>query len=235
MDKYAILIVEDERSIRTGLEDDLILEGYRVRSAKDGHEGFELARKHPFDLIILDIMLPGMDGMDLCRRLRRLGRDTPIIFLTAKDRVEDRIRGLDLGGDDYITKPFSPGELMARVKAILRRTSPESNLPGIFRFGDIEVNFESYKVSKDGTTIHLTASEFTLLRFFIENQMKVLGRDSILDRVWGHDVYITPRTVDTHVAHLRKKIEDDPAHPRYIISVHGVGYRFEPEAGEGKV
>jgi DNA-binding response OmpR family regulator len=226
-----ILIVEDEKSIRAGLEDDLVLEGYDVCSAESGEQGLHLALERKIDLIILDIMLPGMDGMELCSKLRSLGKDTPVIFLTAKDRVDERVQGLERGADDYITKPFSPAELMARVRAILRRTGTGS-AGGTCHFGDVQVDFDSYKVLKSGNPVHLTSSEFAVLRLFVRNPSRVMDRDRILDQVWGADVYVTPRTVDTHVAHLRKKIETDPAHPRYILSIHGVGYKFEPEGQE---
>lgn len=222
-----ILVIEDEEHIRMGLEDDLTFEGFEVMSASDGESGLTLAQKDRYDCIILDVVLPGCDGFEVCRQLRQSGNKTPVIMLTARDQEIDKVLGLEIGADDYVTKPFSPRELLARIKALLRRSMPDQKIIKQYRFGSIEVDFEKYRLFKSGEEVHLTAYEFALLRLFIENRDRVLDRNTILDAVWGREVYVTSRTVDTHVAHLRKKIEDDAAHPQYIISVHGVGYRFQ--------
>ena len=221
-----ILLVEDEESILMPLEDDLGLEGYEVASARDGVEGLARAKEGGFDLIILDVMLPGLDGFEVCKRLRADGVTTPIIMLTAKSQEVDKVLGLELGADDYVTKPFSPRELLARVKAILRRGQLEASAVESCRFGSVEVDFKKYEATKDGTAVELTTREFDLLHYLVENKERVAHRFDILDEVWGGDTSVVPRTVDTHIAHLRKKLEDDPTKPRYIVGVRGVGYRF---------
>jgi DNA-binding response OmpR family regulator len=223
-----ILIIEDEDSILMALEDDLRLEGYEVAGVKDGLEGFSLAKEKGYDLIILDIMLPGMNGFEICKQLRQAVVTTPILMLTARGQEIDKVLGLELGADDYVTKPFSPRELLARVKAILRRTGRIQEDMDVYGFGNVEVDFKKHEVRKNGQPVYLTALEFSLLHFLIENKDQVLNRLTILDEVWGEGVYVLSRTVDTHIAHLRKKIEDDPANPEHIINVHGVGYRFIP-------
>jgi two-component system alkaline phosphatase synthesis response regulator PhoP len=223
-----ILIIEDEEPIRTALEDDFRLENYEVTVAADGIEGLEKASDQDTDLIILDIMLPGMNGFDICRKLRSQGVRTPIIMLTAKGQEIDRVVGLELGADDYVTKPFSPRELQARVKAVLRRTedSKDKKDDALFRAGELELDFRQYVCRKNGREVSLTAHEFELLKYLVTNRGKVIKRDELLDEVWGKDVFVTPHTVDTHVANLRKKIEDDPSSPRFILSTRGVGYKF---------
>ena len=221
-----ILIVEDEEAILMALEDNLRLEGYEVESAKDGEKGFSMAKESNCDLIILDIMLPRMDGFEVCKQLRQTGITTPILMLTAKSQEIDKVLGLELGADDYVTKPFSPRELLARVKALLRRSKQVQQGIEKYAFGDVEVNFKKYEVKKGGQPIYLTALEFSLLHFLIQNLDQVVSRDTILDEVWGRDVYIQPRTVDKHIAELRKKIEKNPSSPKYIIGVRGVGYKF---------
>jgi two-component system alkaline phosphatase synthesis response regulator PhoP len=223
-----ILIVEDEEPIRTALEDDFRLENYDVITATDGLEGLEKAAEPDIDLIILDIMLPGMDGFEVCKKLRNSGVKTPIIMLTAKGQEIDRVLGLELGADDYVTKPFSPRELQARVKAVLRRMESETNENAnkIFRSGGLEVDFRQYVCRKNGREISLTAHEFELLKYLISNRGHVVRRNELLDEVWGKDVFVTPHTIDTHMANLRKKIENDPSTPRFIISIRGVGYKF---------
>jgi two-component system alkaline phosphatase synthesis response regulator PhoP len=221
-----ILIVEDDENIRMALEDDLALEGFEVAGAADGEQGLQMAKENSYDLIILDLMLPRLNGTDVCKALRRANIFTPIIMLTAKSQEIDKILGLELGADDYVTKPFSPRELLARVKAILRRSAREQPALNYYHFGDLEIDFDKYEAKKKGQLIHLTAYEFELLRLFINNQNKVLDRDFILDEIWGEVVIVTPRTVDTHIANLRKKIEDDPADPRFIVGIRGVGYKF---------
>ena len=222
-----ILIIEDEESILMALEDDLKLEGYEVTGETDGAQGFERAKQGGYDLIILDIMLPSLDGFEICKQLRQVGDTTPILMLTAKSQEIDKVLGLELGADDYLTKPFSPRELLARVKALLRRAKPADSTPlERYRFDDVEVDFKGYEVRKGGEPVELTAKEFALLRLLIHHRDEVLRRDVILDQVWGDDWDVFPRTVDTHIANLRKKLEDDPADPRYIVNVRGVGYKF---------
>ncbi len=223
-----ILIIEDEESIRMALEDDFRLENYEVEVASDGHEGLAKGANPDTDLIILDIMLPGMNGYDICKKLRSQGITTPIIMLTAKGQEIDRVLGLELGADDYVTKPFSPRELQARVKAVLRRVEkqPDDGVGNLFRFGELEVDFRQYECHIGGREISLTVHEFDLLKYLIQNRGRVIDRHELLDEVWGKDVVVSPRTVDTHMANLRKKIEDDPKQSRLIISIRGVGYKF---------
>ena len=225
-DMAKILIIEDEEAILMALEDNLKMEGYLVESAKDGEKGFSMAKESDCDLIILDIMLPRMDGFEVCKQLRQAGVTIPILMLTAKSQEIDKVLGLELGADDYVTKPFSPRELLARVKALLRRSKQVQQGMEKYTFGDVEVNFKKYEVKKGGRPGFLTALEFSLLHFLVQNKDQVVSRDTILDEVWGKDVYIQPRTVDKHIAELRKKIEDNPSLPEHIIGVRGVGYKF---------
>ncbi len=221
-----ILIIEDEESILMALADDLGLEGYEVASARDGLQGLSMAKEKGHDLVILDIMLPKMDGFEVCKQLRQAGVGTPILMLTAKSQEIDKVLGLELGADDYVTKPFSPRELLARVKAILRRVKTTREEFDIYNFGDVEIDFKKYEVKKKGQPVYLTTLEFSLIGFLIKHEGQVLDRSAILDGVWGEDVYVLPKTVDTHIGHLRKKIEDDPANPKHIIGVRGIGYKF---------
>ena len=222
-----ILIVEDDRAILMSLRDDLEFEGYEVVTAEDGKDGLALAREKDFRLIVLDVLLPGLNGFEVCRKLREAGVKTPILMLTAAKTEEmDKVTGLELGADDYVTKPIGARELIARVRAILRRADPRSVLTETFRFGDIEVNFKSHEVLKAGEPVYLTAIEFKLLEFFIAHKGEVLTRDRILDEAWGEAV-VAYRTIDPHIAHLRKKIEADPARPVHITSLRGVRYKFE--------
>lgn len=220
-----ILIVEDDSSIVFGLQKNLKFEGYEVLVAGDGESGLELAISGRPDLIILDIMLPKVNGFEICETLRRKGVDIPIIFLTAKGQESDKILGLDLGGDDYITKPFSLRELLARVKTVLRRVKGDATEP--VHFGDVQVNFDSQTVTLRGEPVTLTSKEFDLLRFLVQSEGKVLPREVILDRVWGYDYYGTARTIDNFINRLRQKIEDDVESPRHIVTVRGVGYKFQ--------
>lgn len=221
-----ILIIEDEESILTPLQDNLKLEGYDVACAKDGRQGLSMAQKNRYDLIILDIMLPQMDGFEVCKHLRQDRIMTPILVLTAKSQEIDRVLGLELGADDYVTKPFSPRELLARVKAILRRIAVPSQNADIHRFDDNEIDFVKYEAKKNGQPVSLTALEFSLLHFLIRNKGRVVHRNEILDSVWGKDVYVDARTVDKHISLLRKKFEVNPQDPKYIMGVRGVGYKF---------
>jgi len=221
-----IIIIEDEESILMALEDNLKLEGYAVSSAVDGEMGLSKVIENNYDLIILDIMLPKMNGFDVCKRIRQDGISTPILMLTAKSQEIDKVLGLELGADDYVTKPFSPRELLARVKALLRRAKPQNQGKELFSFGDVEIDFKKYEIKKKGKQIYLTALEFALLHFIIKQNGEVVSRDAILDEVWGDEVFVQPRTVDKHIAELRKKIEDYPANPRFIIGVRSIGYKF---------
>jgi len=223
-----ILIIEDEELIRMALEDDFRLEGYDMDFAGDGLLGYEKAKDPDVDLIILDIMLPEMNGFDICRKLRMKGIKTPIIMLTAKGQEIDKVLGLEMGADDYVTKPFSPRELQSRVKAIFRRMENVSSgsVENIFTSGGLKVDFLQYECYKKGELINLTKHEFGLLKYLVKNRERVVNRDELLDEVWGNDVTVGPRAVDTHMANLRKKIEDDPSDPKLIFSVRGVGYKL---------
>lgn len=220
-----ILVVEDEANIALALEDDLKKEGYDVEIVGDGDRACDCALKTAFDLILLDVMLPRKDGFEVCRDLRRARVRTPILMLTAKTQEAEKILGLELGADDYVTKPYSPRELRARIKALLRRTADEP--PEVFRFGDVEVDFERYEVQRGGRLLDLTPTEFKLLAAFIRQRGRVLTRDQLLDLAWGQGVFVTDRVVDNQIANLRKKIEPKPSKPRYLLNVRGVGYRFD--------
>ena len=220
-----ILVVEDEPAIAFGLQLDLKGEGYEVEIASDGESALRRAQKEKFDLILLDLMLPGKDGFEVCRDLRRSGSKTQIIMLTAKVQEAEKVLGLELGADDYVTKPFSPRELRARVKAALRRT--EDDAPQTFRFGNAEVDLARCELRVAGKPVDLTALEFKLLSAFVVHRGKVLSRAQLLDLVWGRDTFVTDRVVDNHVVTLRRKIELDPARPRYLLSIRGLGYRFD--------
>ena len=224
-----ILIVEDEDSILMALEDDLALEGFTVTGERNGTRALEKARDGGFDLIILDLMLPGLDGLEVCKRLRAEGNPTPILMLTAKSQEVDKILGLELGADDYVTKPFSPRELLARVKALLRRGRPAESSPRHVSFGDVAIDFKGYSVTKSGAPVELTVREFELLRLLVTHPDEVLRRDTILNEVWGDEWDVFPRTIDTHVVHLRQKLEDNPADPKHIVNVRGIGYKFVAE------
>jgi two-component system alkaline phosphatase synthesis response regulator PhoP len=222
-----ILVIEDEAALRLALSDRLRSEGYEVETAADGEQGWERARQGGFDLIVLDVMLPGRSGFDLCRDLRREGVATPILMLTARGEVLDRVLGLKLGADDYLVKPFETAELLARIEALLRRAQPDTE-GGTFAFGDVRVDFKRVEVTKGGEPVELSALEFRLLRYFVEHRGEVLSRDRLLDEVWGYSAEVYSRTVDQHVATLRRKIESDPRRPRHVVTVHGLGYRFTP-------
>ena len=223
-----ILLVEDEHGLIVTLTDRLVSEGFEVVSASDGKAGFEKASTESFDLIILDVMLPKKNGYDVARDLRQRGVQTPILMLTAKGETIDKVLGLKLGADDYLTKPFEVIELLARVEALLRRSPhhAEAMPNGAFRFGSVGVDFKRAEVTRGGSPVDLSAMEFRLLQFFIENRGTVHSRDDLLDAVWGYDAMPTTRTVDVHIAWLRQKLEDNPRHPQYIQTVHGMGYKF---------
>jgi len=222
-----ILIIEDDPGILLSLKDELESEGYTVYSAEDGEQGLEIAKQQMADLIILDIMLPVLDGYEVCKRLRMEGDTTPKIMLTVKDKEIDRVLGLELGADDYVTKPFSLRELMARVKAVLRRTEERAKDLAKYSFAQIELDFKKYEAKKEGKRLDLTHLEFKMLKLFVQRKGEVISRDDFLDKIWGEDnTYVSFRTVDSHIAKIRKKIEDDPSNPKHIISIRGVGYKF---------
>jgi DNA-binding response OmpR family regulator len=223
-----ILIIEDDTAILRGLKDNLEYEHYEVETAADGEQGYALAHEKKPDLIILDRMLPRMSGDDLCRKIRSEGVLTPILMLTARGEEADRVRGLDLGADDYMTKPFSLPELLARVRAVFRRVqlSRTGNLPERLRLADLSVDFKRFEAHKAGRRLELSRKEFGVLRLLAARAGEVVTRDELLDEVWGYDRFPTTRTVDNHIALLRSKIEDDPAEPRYLLTVRGVGYKL---------
>jgi DNA-binding response OmpR family regulator len=220
-----LLVVEDDAGIALGLEDDLRLEGYEVVVVRDGEQAVRSATTDAFDLILLDLMLPKKDGYQVCRELRRGGVVTPIIMLTARAQDAEKVLGLEMGADDYVTKPFNPMELRARVKAVLRRSAGQG--PALLRFAEFEVDLRRCEVRRAGRVVPLSTIEFKLLAAFIEARGAVLSRERLLDTVWGRDVHVTDRAVDNHVVGLRRKIEADPAEPRFITSVRGMGYRFD--------
>jgi two-component system alkaline phosphatase synthesis response regulator PhoP len=220
-----ILVVEDEPYIALGLKSDLALEGYTVEVARDGETAFQWARSEPFDLILLDIMLPRKDGFAVCRELRQSGVRTPIIMLTAKTQEAEKVLGLEIGADDYVTKPFSPLELRARVKAMLRRASGEA--PEVYRFGDVEVDLTRAEVRRAGEIVETSALEFKLLGAFIHRRGRLLTREQLLDEVWGPNGSPTDRAIDNHIMNLRRKIEPRADRPRYLVSIRGLGYRFD--------
>ena len=225
--KRRILVVEDEPGLVLTLSDRLRSEGHEVDVATDGDTAFESARAGSFDLIVLDIALPRRSGLDVCRDLRREGVDTPILMLTARAELTDKVVGLKLGADDYLSKPFEMMELLARVEALLRRSGRALAGPGAYAFGDVRVDFRKAEVFRAGEPVALSALEYKLLAYLIERRGAVLSRDELLDRVWGYDATPTTRTVDVHAASLRQKIEPNPAKPRWILTVHGLGYRFD--------
>jgi DNA-binding response OmpR family regulator len=221
-----ILVVEDDPAILRGVSDNLRLESYEVVTAADGEAGDRLAHEARPDLIVLDLMLPKRSGYELCRKLRSEGLTTPVLMLTARGEEADRILGLDLGADDYVTKPFSVRELLARIRALLRRAHPPRPLPDELQFGDVEVDFRSYEAKKGGAPVDLTPKEFQLLRLLAARAGEVVSRGELLEDVWGYDTLPNTRTVDNHVASLRAKLEPDTPESRHIQTVHGVGYKF---------
>jgi two-component system alkaline phosphatase synthesis response regulator PhoP len=223
-----VLFVEDEEALRMTVGDRLRKEGYAVESAANGEEGFEKATQLPFDLIILDVMLPKKNGFDVCRDIREAGLITPILMLTARGQTSDKVNGLKIGADDYVTKPFNMQELMARVEALLRRAPirPAAQA-AVSEFGSIHVDLVGTEATRDGKTVNLSAREFQLLRYFIEHRGATLSRDELLKQVWGYSADMYTRTVDVHVASLRQKLEDDPKQPQFIVTVQGLGYKFK--------
>jgi two-component system alkaline phosphatase synthesis response regulator PhoP len=222
-----ILLVEDEPSLVLTLTDRLVSEGYQVETAGTGEDGLSRALSESFDIILLDVMLPGRDGFEVCRELRARGVEVPIVMLTARGQVVDRVVGLKLGADDYVTKPFEMIELLARIEALFRRArTPASSPAGTYTFGDLRVDFRRAEVFRAGRPVALSALEFKLLAYFIQNRGALLTRDELLDKVWGYDAMPTTRTVDVHVASLRQKLERHPSRPEFILTVHRRGYRF---------
>jgi DNA-binding response OmpR family regulator len=220
-----ILVVEDDTAIALGLKDDLTLEGYAVEVVRDGDAALARVGEGGVDLVLLDVMLPRKDGFAVCRELRLRGVHVPIIMVTAKTHEAEKILGLELGADDYVTKPFSPAELRARIRSLLRRTARDG--PVTASFGEVEVNFAAFELRRGGAAVHATPTELRLLAAFVRNPGRALSRQELVDAVWGPNRAITPRVVDTHVAELRQKVERDPSHPRHIVGVRGVGYRFD--------
>jgi two-component system alkaline phosphatase synthesis response regulator PhoP len=222
-----ILIVEDEEALLQGLELNLAREGYQILTAATGEEGLRLALRENPHLILLDIMLPGMNGLDVCRELRQKGFEAPIIMLTAKSEEVDRVVGLEIGADDYVTKPFSRRELLARIRVRLRRqpARPSEQLAR-YRFDEVEIDFEKCAATKRGQPLELTSKEYDILRLMIRHRGEVVSRDRMLNEIWGYDAYPVTRTVDTHIVKLRQKLEDDPANPKHILSIYGEGYKF---------
>jgi DNA-binding response OmpR family regulator len=229
-----VLVIEDEPGIAFSLESDLQTEGYEVTVAADGAEAVPRALSQPFDLILLDVMLPHKDGFEICRELRHRGLKTPIILLTAKTHEAEKVVGLDVGADDYVTKPFSPRELRARIRALLRRANTGTDEHGInrggddiHRFGPCELDMTRFELRRNGQCIESTTTELKLLAAFVRNRGRLLTRERLLDEVWGTGIAVTDRVIDNHIVSLRKKIEDEPTVPRYLISVRGAGYRFD--------
>ena len=221
-----ILVVEDEPNMVAGLRDNFEFEGYEVITARDGIEGLERALAESPDLVVLDVMMPRMSGLDVCRQLRAQRASIPIIMLTARGQEVDKVVGLELGADDYVTKPFSIRELLARVKAILRRTAVIPKNQDQHSFGDIEVDLRRRQVLRSGAALDVSSKEFELLKYFICHSGETLSRDRLLEEVWGYENYPTTRTVDTHLVRLRQKLEPNPEQPQYFLTVHGTGYRF---------
>ena len=226
-----ILIVEDEEALRMTLSDRLRAEGYEVECAANGNEGQERATSDAFDLIVLDLMLPGRNGLDICRDIRQAGLITPVLMLTARGQTLDKVLGLKLGADDYVTKPFEMAELMARIEALLRRAPNRPPGSGsVHRVGDLRIDLRGTEVTKQGKPVSLSAREFQLLRYFVEHPGSTLSRDELLREVWGYSTETFTRTVDVHVASLRHKLERDSKHPELIVTVSGLGYKFTPPA-----
>ena len=221
-----VLIIEDEPNMVLGLKDSCEYEGYEVSIARDGKEGLQKAATEKPDIILLDVMLPLMSGLDVCRTLRTRGIETPILMLTARGEEMDKVVGLEVGADDYVTKPFSIAELLARVRAHLRRATRQVAQIESFTFGDVELNFKKYTARKGGAALELSAREFEIMHYLIRHRGETVTRDQLLDEVWGYDSTPITRTVDNHIARLRQKIEQDSSEPQHIITVHRLGYRF---------
>ena len=223
-----LLVIEDELPMRTALVETLAAEGYRVKAAADGIAGLEVACTEAFDLVLLDVMMPGLDGYAVCREMRKRGRDMPVLMLTAKGQVDDRVDGLDSGADDYLVKPFSLKELLARVRALLRRREREQAVPELLEIGGAAVDFQKARLIRDGKTHPLSEKETGMLRLLASHAGETMSREKFLDVVWGYNSFPSTRTVDNFIAALRAKLEADPAKPQHLITVRGVGYRLDP-------
>ncbi len=223
-----ILVIEDDLKILRGLEMNLKFEGYAVLTATEGYEGLKKAIEEPVNLLLLDLMLPGLSGYDICRKVREQKPDLPIVMLTAKGQEVDKVAGLDLGADDYVTKPFGVSELMARIRALLRRCEAKGKEMEQYSFGSVTLDFKKYQAAVHGKEVELSAKEYDVLRYLIEHAGEAVHRHDLLDKVWGYEAMPTTRTVDNFILDLRKKLEDDPSHPEHILSVRGVGYKFVP-------
>ncbi|MCH7573757.1 MAG: response regulator transcription factor [Candidatus Marinimicrobia bacterium] len=221
-----VLVVEDDRAVLRGITESLELEHFEVAQAEDGITALEMAQETRYDIIILDLLLPGKTGEDVCRELRGSGNDTPILILSNKQEEFDKVLGLELGADDYMTKPFGTRELLARIRAILRRGGALTPDLVEYSFGEVWINFKKQEVTRSGEPLKLTAKEFEVMRYFIEHEGEVVSRKQLLDEVWGYETFPTTRTVDNFILSLRKKIEGDPSNPRHITTAHSVGYKF---------
>ena len=223
-----ILIIEDDVSILRGLKDNLTFEGYRVHTSTDGQEGLKLALEKHIDLLLLDIMLPGMNGYEICRRLKKEKPQLPVIMITARGSEMDTVAGLDIGADDYISKPFGIPELLARVRAVLRRSSTDEQEIETYSFGNVSLDFKKFQATVNNEQTELSSKEFAIMKYLIEHEQEVIHRHELLEKVWGFDVTPTTRTVDNYILDLRKKLEGDPSNPKHIITVRGAGYKFIP-------
>ena len=223
-----ILIIEDDVSILRGLKDNLTFEGYQVHTSPDGLEGLKLALEKHIDLLLLDIMLPGMNGYEICRRLKKDKPQVPIIMITARGSEMDTVAGLDIGADDYISKPFSIPELLARVRAVHRRSSTDQHEIETYSFGNVKLDFKKFQATLNDEQLKLSSKEFAIMKYLIEHEQEVIHRHELLEKVWGFDVTPTTRTVDNYILDLRKKLEEDPSNPKHIITVRGAGYKFLP-------
>lgn len=229
-----LLLIEDEASLRAALVPLLEDAGYRVRAEVDGTSGLERAMSENFDLILLDVMLPGLDGFSVCREMRKRGRAVPVLMLTARGAVEDRVQGLDDGADDYLVKPFSGPELLARIRALLRRVAPDSQPAAFVRLGEVEIDFRKLTCRRGGADLPLTAREFRMMEVLASADGRPVGREEFLDKVWEYSAFPTTRTVDNQILALRQKLECDPARPRHIVTAHGIGYRLEDFSDGGQ-
>ncbi len=221
-----ILIIEDDSTLQQGLADTLQFHGFETVSARDGRSGLDLVGRHHPDLIVLDLMLPGLDGYEICKQIRRHDEKTPILMLTARDQENDKLLGFELGADDYMTKPFSLKELVARVQALLKRNIRENTAPTTIRIGAVEVLFRRFEIRYGGRTMDMTPKEAAILRLLAANSPEVVSRNQIMDRVWGDEYDPSPRTIDNFILKLRQKIERDPARPEHLLTVHGAGYKL---------
>jgi len=222
----AVLIIEDDVSILRGLKDNLIFEGYNVHTVSDGNEGLTMALEKHFDLLLLDLMLPGMNGYEICRKVKKEKPELPVIMITARGTEMDKIAGLDIGADDYLTKPFSIPELLARIRAVLRRVNPEQGIMNEYSFGNVILDFKKFRAYANDQEIKLSSKEFSIMKYFIEREGELVQREDLLEAVWGYDVTPDTRTVDNFILDLRKKLEEIPSDPKHMVSVRGAGYRF---------